>query len=59
MKFGKETSEKYCKFDVEFENKEWNILRDYGLKLIQKDEGALVNYAVNKILSKEVESHKK
>lgn len=50
MKLGKETTEKYCKFNVEFENGEFKMLKDYGLKEIQKDDSALINYAVNKIL---------
>jgi hypothetical protein len=58
MKFGKETSEEYCKFDVELSNKEWAMLKDYGLKLIQNDEGALINYAFNKILEKQAKEEK-
>ena len=59
MIFGKETIEKVHKFDVDFETKEWNMLKKYGLKLIKNDEGALINYAVNDILRKEIESNKK
>lgn len=58
MKFGKETSEKVCMFDVDFDKKEWDMLRDYGLGLIKNDEEALINYAVNDILRKEVERKK-
>jgi hypothetical protein len=59
MKLGKETEEKVYKFDAEFTTKEWKMLKDYGQKLILKDEGALVNYALNDILRKAVERHKK
>lgn len=59
MKLGKETEEKVCKFDAEFTAKEWKMLKDYGQKLILKDEGALVNYALNDILHNEVKKHKK
>jgi len=55
MIFGKETKEKVCKFDVDFEENEWDMLKKYGLKTIKTDESALVNYAVNDILRKEVE----
>jgi len=58
MKLGKETKVKYCNFDVTFEDKEFKMLKDYGLKEIQKDDSALVNYAVNKILEKYVSGEK-
>jgi len=58
MKLGKETAEKYCKFDVELSNKEWDMLKNYGLELIQNDEGALINYAFNKILEKQLKENK-
>lgn len=59
MIFGKETIEKVCKFEADFEDKEWDMLKKYGLKHIKKDEAALVNYAVNDILRKEVERKRK
>jgi len=51
MKFGKETKKVYCQFEFEFEDKEFQMLREYGLKEIAKDDNALVNYAINKILA--------
>ena len=51
MKFGKHKIEKVYNFDVDFEDKEHSILQAYGLREIQKDPEALVNYAVNKILA--------
>ena len=59
MKFGKETKEKVCKFDVEFSDKEFSFLKEYGLKEIKNDYPALVNYALNKILIKEIERKSK
>jgi len=59
MKLGKETKVDYCKFDVEFENNEFQILKDYGLKKIQEDDEALVNYAVNKILIDQINASDK
>jgi hypothetical protein len=50
MKIGKEKKEIYYRFDVDFEKKEYDILREYGAKEIVKDDNALINYAVNKIL---------
>jgi hypothetical protein len=59
MKFGKETIEKFCKFDVEFSNEECTMLKKYGQKLIKDDDAALINYAVNEILKKAVNDSKK
>jgi len=59
MKFGKQKIEKVYKFDVDFEDKEYAYLKDYGLKEIQKDSEALVNYAVNKVLANAVDMEKK
>lgn len=59
MIFGKETIEKVHKFDVDFEDKELAMLKEYGLKTIKTDEGALVNYAINDILRKEVERNER
>ena len=55
---GKETKVSYCKFDVTFGEKEYDMLRDYGLKEIQKDPDSLVNYAVNKVLENHVKENK-
>jgi hypothetical protein len=55
MKLGKETKVTYHKFDVDFENKEYKMLKNYALQEIVKDDEALVNYAVNKILTKAVQ----
>ena len=55
MKMGKEIVEQVCRFDVSFSKKEWNMLREYGLKLIKEDDAALINYAFNEILKKEVQ----
>lgn len=54
MKFGKQKIEKIYNFDVDFEDNEYSILKDYGLREIQKDPEALVNYAVNKVLANAV-----
>jgi len=58
MQFGKHDIEKVYRFDVDFENKEYALLKDYGLKEIQNDSEALVNYAVNKILANAVKLEK-
>ena len=58
MKLSKETIEKYHKFDIDLDKKEYKILRDYGLKLINSDDEALINYAVNKILGDAVKEKK-
>ena len=59
MKFGKETKETYCQFDVDLSKKEWETLKEYGRKTIEKDDGALINYAINDIVRKEVERSEK
>jgi len=59
MKFGKETAEKYVKFDVDIDNNEYDMLKNYGLEQIKNDDQALINYAVNKILRAEVEREEK
>ena len=33
MKFGKETKETYCQFDVDLSKKEWETLKEYGRKV--------------------------
>lgn len=58
MKLGKETKETYYKFDCEFSDDECDKLVEYGWREIQKDEAALVNYAVNKLLYNAVEANK-
>lgn len=59
MKFGKETEEKFHRFDVSMDKKEHKFLRDYGLDQIKNDDEALINYAVNKILGEEIKKGKK
>jgi len=59
MKFGKESVEKFHKFDVSFDKKEHSFLRDYGLDQIKNDDEALINYAVNKILREAVKNGEK
>lgn len=58
MKFGKHKIEKVYNFDVDFEDKEYAFLQDYGLREIQKDPEALINYAVNSILAKTIKTYK-
>lgn len=59
MKFSKECPAKYVKVDVQFDDKEHKLLRDYGLKHIILDDEALINYAINKILLDTVKYNQK
>ena len=54
--FGKETIDKVHKFDVDCTDVEWKTLKEYGLKKIQEDDLALINYAVVDLLKKYIES---
>lgn len=58
MKIGKEKVEKIHKFEMDFSPKEYVLLKKMGLELIIKDEEALINYAVNYILNKEIDKAK-
>lgn len=58
MKIGKEKVEKIHKFEMYFSPKEYALLKKMGLELIIKDEEALINYAVNYILNKEIDKAK-
>ena len=51
MKIGKEKAIQYSEFKVDFESKEYCMLKEYGKKEILKDDNALINYAINKILA--------
>ena len=55
IKFGKETKETYCRFDVEMEKKDWDTLRNYAMEHILSDDDELVNYAFNRILREQLE----
>jgi len=59
MKLGKEKKMQYSHFDTEFDSKEFQILKEYGLKHIVNDDDELVNYAVNKILKDRMEQKTK
>lgn len=50
MKIVKETEEKSYKFVVDLSTKESAVLKEYGLKSIENDDEALINYAINKIV---------
>ena len=58
MKIGKETIEESCKFDIDLSSKEAATLKEYGLKNIQNDDAALINYAVNKMLRDYISTEK-
>jgi len=55
MEIGKEKIEKVHKFEIDLSTKEYSLLKKIGLELIIKDEEALINYAVNHILKKQIE----
>lgn len=55
MEIGKEKVEKVHKFKIDLSSEEYALLKKIGLELIIKDEEALINYAVNYILAKEVD----
>lgn len=55
MKIGKEKTEKVHEFEINLSTKEYVLLKKIGLELIIKDEEALINYAVNHILEKQIE----
>jgi hypothetical protein len=55
MEIGKEKVEKVHKFEIDLSSEEYALLKKIGLELIIKDEEALINYAVNYILAKEVD----
>ena len=50
MELGPETKETFYKFPLDLSEKEAKYLRDIGLKQIESDDEALINYAVNYIL---------
>jgi len=54
----KEREVKCYEFDADFTKEEAKELKEYGLKIIADDDNALINYAVNKILTKYVENQK-
>ena len=55
MEIGKEKIEKVHKFEIDLSTKEYALLKKIGLEFIIKDEEALINYAVNHILKKQIE----
>lgn len=59
MELGDEREEKYCKFSLDLSDAEAKYLRDVGLKHIENDEEALIEYAVNFILEQKVEDLEK
>ena len=59
MKLSKEVIEKCHRFDLDLNKEEHKFFKNYGLEQIKEDDEALINYAINKILSKVVKGDKK
>ena len=59
MKFLNETKEEMYNFEVDLDPEEAKWFRDFGLREIEKDEEALINYAVNFILREQIEQIEK
>lgn len=50
MKLSNEKKIQTLEYDIDLNNEEAGLLREYGLKRIQEDEDALINYAINRVL---------
>ena len=59
MELSKEKKQTVYAFDLDVSDQEHKMLKEFGLKTIKDDDDALINYAVNYILRKEVESYDK
>ena len=57
MNLTNEKKESYYRYDVEFEDDEFDLLYQAGLREIIKDKDAVINYIVNKILRDYVEEN--
>jgi len=58
IKFGKFIPEKMYRVDFEADEKVMKTFAEYGLKKIKEDEAALINYAINVLLSDMVKNEK-
>jgi len=59
MELGQEKEELFYSFPLDLSDEEAKRLRDFGLKVIAEDADALINYAVNYMLKKQVEKLEK
>lgn len=55
MKILDERNISMVEMDCEFEPEELELLRHYGLEKIKNDDQALISYAIQQILKKEME----
>jgi len=56
MELGKERKETIYKFDLDVTPNEAKMLRDLGLHRIQKDDSALIEYAVVSLLEEKIKN---